>query len=94
MGDRSARSRRSDVDRQDALRTVAYVAEKLFCSKDLIMDLITDGDLKYVDIARSGSKQREIRFTDERIEQFKTERTRPRYPVSHHQRLMATLQYR
>jgi hypothetical protein len=60
------------------LRTVWFAADKLTCSKEHVIDLVNDGDLKYVDIARSGSKHRLIRFTDEQIEEFAKERTRQR----------------
>lgn len=60
------------------LRTILFAADKLNCSKDHVIELVNDGDLRYVDIARTGSKHREIRFTDEQIDEFAKNRTRQR----------------
>lgn len=64
------------------LRTVWFAADKLSCSKDHIIELVNEGDLKYVDIARTGSKHREIRFTDEQLDEFAKNRTRQRSPFT------------
>lgn len=58
------------------LRTLSFAADKLACSKEHIVELVNDGDLKYVNLARAGSKYREIRFTDEQLDEFAKTRTR------------------
>lgn len=63
------------------LRTIPFAAVKLSCSKEHVKELVNDGELKYVDIARLKSKHREIRFTDEQLDQFAEKRTRQRSPL-------------
>jgi excisionase family DNA binding protein len=76
MASHLGRGRQADLGAADTLLSVASAAETLNCSKEHVMKLVDDGDLQYVDIARKGSKHREIRFTQEQIERFKKDRTR------------------
>jgi hypothetical protein len=71
----------SIINFEGELRTLSFAAEKFTCSKDHVIQLVNDGDLKYVDIARANSKYRDIRFTDEQLDQFARERTRQRSPL-------------
>lgn len=66
------------INFEGELRTLSFAADKLTCSKDHVIELVNEGALKYVDIARANSRHREIRFTDDQINEFTRERTRQR----------------
>lgn len=61
------------------LHKIPNAAKQLDCSTDHVLGLIEDGEIEYIDIARSGSKHREIRLAQEHIDNFKHKRTRKEY---------------
>jgi hypothetical protein len=58
------------------LRRVSYAARKLDISEEHVKALVAEGSLEYVDVASAKSRHREIRFTDEQLDNFAKQRTR------------------
>lgn len=51
------------------------VARKMMCSREHVLALIDDGELEYINLARPGSKHREIRITCQQILLYASRRT-------------------
>jgi hypothetical protein len=58
------------------LRRVSYAARKLDISEEHVKALVAEGSLEYVNVASAKSRHREIRFTDEQLDNFAKQRTR------------------
>ncbi|WP_114943207.1 helix-turn-helix domain-containing protein [Microvirga calopogonii] len=50
--------------------TIKEVSERMKCSEGHVVALYEDGDLEGIDIARSGAKHRELRFSEEALDAF------------------------
>lgn len=58
------------------LRRVSYAAKKLDCSEDHVVALVDDGEIEYIDIASKNARRRDVRFTDQQLDEFAVSRTR------------------
>lgn len=58
------------------LYDLTSAARMLGCSRDHLSSLVHDGEIDFVDLARPGSRHREIRFTLAQLEAYVTKRTR------------------
>ncbi len=61
--------------RSKGLLNLSTAARKLHCSRDHLRALINDGELEYVDLARPGSKHREIRLTLSQLQSYVARRS-------------------
>jgi excisionase family DNA binding protein len=50
--------------------TIRDVAKLMKCSNDHVVALYDDGELEGINIARSGAKHRELRFSEEALDAF------------------------
>ncbi|WP_373696644.1 helix-turn-helix domain-containing protein [Microvirga yunnanensis] len=58
------------------LYDIPAAARRLKCSRDHLLGLVHDGEIEYIDLARRGSKHREIRFTAAQLDAYASKRTR------------------
>ncbi|MFI7449594.1 helix-turn-helix domain-containing protein [Nonomuraea sp. NPDC049714] len=61
---------RRNAPKAPLLHTILETAELLRCGRDKVYELIVDGDLEAVDIARKGSKRTHLRVPDASIQAY------------------------